>query len=295
MHTNLVVDVNNNIFSMRHAKIKPVSSVRKKEKFVKELLFIETLKSIMTHTKKLKADAIVLMRDSPNIWRKDIYQEYKANHTSSFDDLYYEEAIQAADMLCDFMEDYTGAKVFSLPRAEADDLIGIWCNNSTGVQNIIMSSDKDFIQLLSETTKLYSQTQDMFRESDDPAYDLFVKCVRGDPGDNVRSAYPKVRETLLKKAWGDDLEMLNLVETVLKDGRKVYDSLSLNISLIDLTQQPSDIQKSAMAMFSSTAQKPPFSCIRAMRYFAENGLKERTDVLEINQRCLKNMPIFKSH
>jgi hypothetical protein len=291
MHTNLLVDINNLVFAYRHAKIKPATSVRSKQKFVTETLFIDCLSAVIRFAKKLKANSIVVMRDSPNIWRKDICAEYKANHTSSIDDIYYKDTVAAADMLCEFFETCTAVTVYSYARAEADDLIGIWCQESGSV-NIILSSDKDFVQLLEEgKTTLFSPVQDVFRTSEDPQYDLFLKCVRGDSGDNVRSAFPKVRETLLKKAWGDNLEMLNLLETVRPDGVKVGDALMQNIALIDLSQQPTEMRKSIINKFKTT---PPqtFNMTKSYRFFGEKGLKERLDVLDNGAIFLKKSPVF---
>lgn len=290
MHTNLIVDINNLVFAYRHAKIKPASSIRTKQKFVTESLFIDCLSAIFRLGKKLKASSIVVMRDSPNIWRKDIYPEYKANHTSSLDDIYYKDTVAAADMLCDFLETYTTAWVFSYARAEADDLIGIWCQESSE-NNVILSSDKDFIQLVDLKTTLYSPVQDVFRETEDPEYDLFLKCIRGDSGDHVRSAFPKVRETLLKRAWNDNIEMLNLLETVRSDGIRVGDALSLNISLIDLTQQPEAMRKSVINMFRQKSSNP-YNMTKAYRFFGEMGLKERVEVLDNGAFLLKTTPRF---
>lgn len=293
MHNNLIVDVNNNVFAMKHGRIKPVTSASKKEKYVKEFLFIETLKSILRYGRKLKADSLVLMQDSPNIWRRDIYPEYKANHINDAEDFYYQDAVEAADMLCSFIREYTKGFVFSFKRAEADDLIGIWCQESVGVKNTILSSDKDFVQLLSDTTVLYSQTQDTFRESDDAAFDLFVKCIRGDRGDNIRSAYPRIQEKKLKLAWDDDLNMLNMLETIRPDGIKVGDALLDNIALIDLSQQPTSMRNSIVDMFE-TAVSGAYSPLKAMKFFGDNNLKEHRDALDGLDRVLKNAPIFKN-
>lgn len=289
MHRNLLVDVNNLVFALRHAKLPKTAAT--KQRFVKETLFVDSLASIFRHCKLLKAQSIVLMRDSPNIWRKDVYQDYKANHTSSLDDPYHADAIAAADMLVEFFEKYTSSWVFSYPRAEADDLIAVWCQKSD-VENVILSSDKDFIQLLtSPRTMLYSPTQDAFRTTEDAGFSLFLKCIRGDSGDNVRSAYPRVRESVLKKAWEDDLEMLNLLETVRPDGVKVYDALSLNIQLIDLTAQPEKLRSGIETMFLSGKQGK-YNYIAALRFFSENGLKERLDVVDSGNAFMSKTPKF---
>ena len=287
-HTNLIVDVNNLVFSLRHAKLHKT----RKERFAKQILFKESIKSIIVHCKKLKADAIVLCVDSPNVWRKDIYPEYKSNRTESFEDVHFQDVIDASEMLLEFFRDYTAAFVLKVDRAEADDLIGVWCQESEGVENIIFSTDTDFVQLLSKTTKLYSHVQNVFRETEDPAYSLFVKCIRGDSKDFIRSAYPRVHETKLKKAWEDDIDMLNLLEFVRKDGVKVGDALTLNMKLIDLSMQPEAIRGSIINKIIPL-QTAEYKVVSAMKYFGDCGMKESTDVLNICPKALKTKPIFK--
>lgn len=291
MHTNLIVDVNNVVFSIRHAKLPKPASIKKKEKFVKEFIFIEALSSVLRHSRMLKSDAIALMRDSKNIWRKDFYPEYKANHVDALEDLYHQETIDAADMLCEFFDKHTYAGVYTYPRAEADDLIGIWCQESTGVNNVILSSDKDFIQLIDERTKLYSHTQDTFRETEDASFSLFVKCIRGDSGDNVRSAYPRITEKKLLQAWNDDLDMLNLLETILPDGTKVADNLAFNVKMIDLTSQPNAMRRAIYDMFS-VKTFGIYSQLKCMKYLGDAGLKEHRDIFDQKDRALKKSPVF---
>lgn len=291
MWTNLLVDVNNFVFSMRHAKIKNPTSSRKKEKNVTEFLFRECVNSILRHSKELRVDAIVLCCDSQNVWRKKIYPEYKANHDDSDEDIYYKDVIAAADMLCEFMRSYTAAYVIAHPHSEADDVIAVWCQESSGVKNVIMSTDRDFIQLINENTLLYTPTKGEFRTTEDAGYDLFVKCIRGDKGDNIRSAFPRVREDKLKAAWNDDLSMLNLLETIRPDGIKVGDALSHNIALIDLTQQPDDIRRGIIRTIN-TAKSATYNNFKAMRYFGEIGLKDSVDILDHREKVFKKEPVF---
>lgn len=80
----------------------------------------------------------------------------------------------------------------------------------------------------------------------DPSWELFLKCMRGDPRDNIRPAYPKVSEVRLRAAFADrgGLEWNNLINSTWgKPGteqsvRELYD---LNVKLIDLSAQPADI------------------------------------------------------
>lgn len=293
MKRNLIVDVNNLAFSLLHtSKIKPARSKRHKEQYVKEMLFKSVLQTILFHAAKFRCTGLVVAADSKNVWRKDIYAEYKANHDDSHQDPYFEDAIAAIELIGEFIRECTSAFWLAVPRAEADDIIGIWCQNSEMTENIILSSDKDFIQLITEETRLYSPTQRTFRETLDPMYDLFIKCIRGDSGDNIRSAFPKVRETRLKKAWDDDVEMLNLLnEKHPVSGKTVGEHLDLNQRLIDLSEQPVEIKVDILnAINTYTVGK--FDEIKAMRFFNENNLKAFTSLLQ-GAVVLDGQPKFK--
>lgn len=290
---NLLVDLNNLVYSLRHAKYPQPERVKNVDKFVKETLFITALNSIIWHSRRLGCGAVVICADAPNVWRKSVYREYKENDTDSIEDPYHKHVIAAADMLMDFMKDFTASLVLKVPSAEADDIIAVWCQESDS-ENVVFSSDRDFVQLINERTTVYSHVQDKFRTSEDPGFDLFVKCIRGDVSDNIRSAYPRVRTEALKRAWEDDYAMLNLMETVLKDGRKVGDAMSFNIGLIDLTAQPDHIRSSILKCIEKS-ESGDFKQVQAMRFFGENGLKERVDILETGSRILRTSPIFRTH
>jgi hypothetical protein len=84
----------------------------------------------------------------------------------------------------------------------------------------------------------------------DPEWILFEKCMRGDPTDNVFSAYPGVRKTKLQEAFGDlknkGFAWNNLMLTKWidhnKQEHKVLDDYNRNRVLVDLTAQPDDIK-----------------------------------------------------
>jgi len=92
----------------------------------------------------------------------------------------------------------------------------------------------------------------------DPQFILFEKCMRGDSGDNVFSAYPGVRT----KGTQDKVGLIEAYADRHKQGfhwnnmmlqrwvdhneveHKVRDDYERNVKLIDLTAQPQEIQDS---------------------------------------------------
>ena len=285
-HTNLIVDLNNLVFAIRFSKIKTPSSRKRREDYVTELIFKETLTTIVRFANEFGSDAIAVACDSSNVWRKDVFPDYKANRDHG--DVYYDETIEAANLTKKFFKECTNVAVFEVPRTEADDVIAVMCQESRGVDNIVLSSDKDFVQLINENTRVYSPFQKAWRESDDVGYDLFVKCIRGDSGDNIRSAYPRVRETRLKSAWEDSYVMLNLMETVKKDGEKVVDHYERNRTLIDLSKQPPEIRSAIIKEISSPNQRK-FGELKIMAFLSKHNLREFSGMLQFKERPLKGM------
>lgn len=284
MHTNLIVDLNNLVFTTRFSKVKTPSNKKRKEEMVTELIFKDTLSAIVHYAHTFKADAIVITCDSSNVWRKDVYPEYKANRDHA--DVYYEETIAAAELTKKFFRECTNASVLEVPRAEADDIIAVICQESKDVDNIILSADKDFIQLINERTRLYSPAQGVWRESEDAGYELFLKCIRGDSNDNIKSAFPRIWEKKVRAAWDDCYAMMNLMETVRKDGLKVGDEFDRNRTLIDLTMQPDYIRTAILtAIYAPTQRK--FGELRMMKFLSDHNLKSFCDMLQFKERPLQ--------
>jgi len=80
---------------------------------------------------------------------------------------------------------------------------------------------------------------------------LFEKCMRGDPTDNVFSAYPKIRKNKLLEAFEDRKSkgfawnnlMLQRWVDHNGDEHRVLNDYERNKQLIDLKHQPDDIKE----------------------------------------------------
>jgi hypothetical protein len=135
---------------------------------------------------------------------------------------------------------------------------------------VIISSDSDFQQLISENVILYNgiasllYTHEGIYDKDgnlainkqgkqlpipNPEWILFEKCIRGDDSDNVMSAFPGVRKTKLEAAYDDrhnrGYAWNNLMLSKWVDHEnvehRVRDDYERNKMLIDLTRQPPDL------------------------------------------------------
>jgi 5'-3' exonuclease len=209
-------------------------------------------------------------------WRKDLYTPYKANRKVAAikrtpreveeDNVFFE----VMDEFVQFIIKNTNCTVLRHSEAEADDMVARWVGLHPNDTHIIISSDSDFQQLISENVMIYNgisallltktgifdkdgniakNKQGKELPTPDPEWLLFEKCMRGDDGDNVMSAFPGVRTTKLQNAYEDrhnkGFAWNNLMLSKWTDHEgvehRVKDDYERNRVLIDLTQQPSDL------------------------------------------------------
>jgi hypothetical protein len=295
MHHNLYIDVNNLATITRFSRLQTPKSKMRKDPFAGHFMLLEMTKAILNFSKKFAATGLIIGSDSKNVWRKDILPIYKMRDPEIEEDVYKNEIIWASNQLAEFFRLNTSALVISVPRCEFDDIAGTLILNSDKdtVKSTVLSSDKDFIQLMHHNTSVYSVTQKEFRQSSDPMFDLFVKCIRGDRNDKVAAAMKGVKTTRLERAWNDDLEMLNLLEEVRPDGKKVGEVMDLNMQLIDLTATPDTLKQSILA-YPTHYQYAKFREFEIGRAFAITyNIPNSIDIFDKPAKCFRKPPVFR--
>ena len=274
----LLVDTANTFFRARHSAYRAADSEEK----VAFAIHV-TLGSINKAWRDQEANHVVFCLEGRS-WRKDYYEPYKKNRSVARQALSESEAEEdrlfweAFDELHGFLKNKTNCTVLQHPELEADDLIAGWIQSHPNDDHTIVSSDTDFYQLLAENVKQYNGISDELHTLDgifdkkgqrvidkktkepkqipDPEYILFKKCMRGDPTDNIFSAFPGVREKGSKNKIG----LLEAFEDKKRKGynwnnlmlqrwvdhneveHRVLDDYERNRVLVDLTAQPDDIK-----------------------------------------------------
>lgn len=193
-----------------------------------------------------------------------------------------EDAIMfgAYDDLVTFLREKTNVTMLRHQEAEADDMIALFIASHPNDHHIIVSSDSDYQQLICDNVTIYDGvqnriiTKDGFFKDDknmtpikdkktkevmpapDPEWLLFEKCIRGDTSDNIFSAYPGCRKKGTKNKVGmieafedRDTGGFNWNNFMLQrwtdhngDEHVVRDMYERNKTLIDLTEQPTDLK-----------------------------------------------------
>ena len=242
-----------------------------------------TLAAVNKMARKFEADHVVFALEGRS-WRKDHYPPYKRNRTEARQALTETEAEEdrlfweTYDQLTEYLRERTNCSVIRHAEAEADDIIARFIALHPADHHTIVSSDTDFVQLLSHNVDQYNGITDELltltgiwdgkgkRVTDkktkepktvpDPEWLLFEKCMRGDASDNVFSAYPGVRtrgtrnKIGLQEAFADRQDRgftwnnLMLQRWTDHEGQehRVLDDYNRNRVLIDLTAQPEDIK-----------------------------------------------------
>lgn len=275
-----IIDTANTFFRARHIASRNSDAWEK----VGMALHL-TLASVNQVVRKFGTDHVVFALEGHS-WRKKFYKPYKAHRKldeSAMTDAEIEENKLFWETYAEFtkyLTEKTNVSVLRDPNAEADDIIARFIHLHPEDTHYIISSDTDYIQLISENVHQYNGmanqliTLDGYHDDKgrivvdkktkepktlgDPQYILFEKCMRGDATDNVFSAYPGVRtkgsknKVGLIEAYADrEKQGFNWNNLMLQrwtdhegEEHRVRDDYERNRILIDLRAQPDHVKES---------------------------------------------------
>jgi len=321
-----LIDTANTFFRARHVASRNSTTEEK----VGMALHL-TLASVNQVVRKFGIDHVAFMLEGRS-FRKDLYKPYKANRivdSQSVTEAEVEENKmfwETYEMFTTFLREKTNCSVLRNPTAEADDLIARFIHLHPNDSHYIISSDSDYIQLISQHVFQYNGISNQFITLDgyhdekgkliidkktkepklleDPQWLLFKKCMRGDSSDNVFSAYPGVREKGTKnkiglmEAFADRDKMgFNWNNMMLQrwtdhEGveHRVRDDYERNRMLIDLTCQPDDIKLSVDNSIKEGVRTTPISQvgIHFMKFCGKYELTKISEQAETYSRWLNN-------
>lgn len=105
-----------------------------------------TIKQILEYAIGSKANYIAVCFDKSRntTFRKDLYEDYKANRKTT------PEPLKAQFMLCEELLSKMGIPVFYHDKYEADDIAGSISKQFSHLNKILVSKDKDYLQLVDE-------------------------------------------------------------------------------------------------------------------------------------------------
>ena len=241
----IIVDINQIMISNLMVQINGRNAVEMNEDFVRHMI----LNSLRGHNKKFRKEygQMVIACDSSNVWRKQVFPNYKAgrkaNRAKSEHD--WEFIFDVLAKIKQEIKDFLPYKVIAVESAEADDIIATLCKR-TNEKVLILSGDKDFIQLHNDRIKQYNPVLNKFvGKGEDPYKYIREHILKGDRSDGIPNVLSDDnvfiegrRQTPLSKkkieAWVNEV-----VPTFTEEQQKNYDR---NKQLIDLNCVPKEIE-----------------------------------------------------
>ena len=232
-----------------------------------------------------KYGELVICCDSKHYWRRDYFPNYKANRkkdrASSGHD--WDFIFTSLNDVRDEIKEHFPYKVLEVYGAEADDIIATLVKYEKSDDTVIISSDKDFIQLHSHKVKQYSPVSKKFVNSTPPQEYLREHIIKGDRSDgvpNVLSPDDTFTESKRQKPIRKTM-LITLTEAMEKWEPKDLFQLAKcnrdtwmrnwqrNETLIDLNKIPDDIRNDIVREFKNA---PTGNRSKLFNYFVEKKL-----------------------
>ena len=224
---------------------------------------------------------LILCCDDRKTWRKEVFPNYKASRKKSrrVSGIDWQNLYDCLNQLKDEFRHWFPYKLIQIEKAEADDIIATLVN-LIDERILILSSDKDFVQLQGFNVRQYSPIQKKYVDGN-AKWSLHEKIVRGDVGDGIPNIMSddnvfvdegRRQKPITKKkvdAWYEldpnmycDSEMLR--------------NYNRNKQLVDLGEVPESIRINISKQFETIKVG---SRRRLLTYFVNHRLKNLTENL----------------
>ena len=235
---------------------------------------------------KDKYGELVLCNDDKEYWRRDYFPNYKANRkkdraSSPYD---WDKIFTCLNKVRDELKENFPYVSMKVSMAEADDIIAVLLMSRGDTKNIIVSSDKDFIQLHNLTDQ-YSPVTKKLVNGHKPEDYLREHILKGDRSDGIPNVL-SADDTFVKEKRQRPMRKTTIV--TLMEAMQEYDPETLhqivkfdrdtwirnwqrNSTLIDLTKIPKRIVINILKEFDE-AEVPDRSNL--LNYFVNNKLTE---------------------
>jgi len=207
------------------------------------------LNSLRGHNKKFRKEygQMVIACDSGNVWRRQAFPNYKAGRKENREKSEHDWTMifDILSKVKDEIKTFLPYKVIEVESVEADDIIAVLCRR-TNEKVLILSGDKDFIQLHNDRIKQYNPVLNKFvGQGENPSLYIREHILKGDRSDGIPNVLSddnvfiegRRQRPLSKKkieAWCNEI-----VPTFNEEQQKNYDR---NKQLIDLSCIPNELE-----------------------------------------------------
>ena len=202
---------------------------------------------------------LVICCDDKNFWRRQRFEYYKANRKKYREqsDIDWSNIFNTLNKVREEIDTYFPYKVIRVSTAEADDVIATLVKLNHDEATLILSGDKDFIQLHKyPKIKQYDPVHKKWVKDKDPSRFLIEHIARGDRGDGIPNYISSdscfvngTRQKPLRAKYLSKLKgTVDQVENSFDDEEEKRGWIR-NRMLIDLEYIPEDIQQQVLDKF----------------------------------------------
>ena len=281
----IIVDLNQVMLSNLLMQLGNHTNAQVEENMVRHMI----LNSLRSYKVKFGEDygEMVIACDNTNYWRKQRFPYYKANRKKNIEssELNWKSIFECMNKIRSELKEYFPYRVIDVESAEADDIIATLVSKfgtelNTGDKILILSGDKDFIQLhVYANVEQYDPTRKKWIKHDDPERFLHEHILKGDAGDGIPNVLSPdnvfvvgdrqrpLTARKLEKIMGTDLEEMDTT---------IARNYSRNANLIDLSFTPEFIREKVMEQFNAQEGRDRS---KLLNYFIANKLRNLTDHL----------------
>ena len=284
----IIVDINQIMISNLMVQINGRNAVELSEDLVRHMV----LNSLRGHNKKFRKEygEMVIACDSKNVWRREVFPNYKAgrkaNRAKSEHD--WDAIFSMLHTIKDEIKTFLPYKVIELETAEADDIIATLVRRQQRIVGpnhakkiLILSGDKDFIQLHNENVRQYNPVLSKFvGKGENPSIYIKEHILKGDRSDGIPNVLSddnvfiegRRQRPLSKKkieSWVNEVFM-----TFTEEEQKNYNR---NRQLIDLSCIPPELEEKIINEFIDVKVA---SRDKILNYFITKKLKTLIEVID---------------
>ena len=284
----IIVDLNQIMISNLMVQINGRQAVELSEDLVRHL----GLTSLRGHNKKFRKEygEMVIACDSKNVWRREFFPNYKAGRKANREksDHDWNAIFSMLGNIRNEIRDFLPYKVIELETAEADDIIATLVRRTLNriqpnhlKKILILSGDKDFIQLHNEWVKQYNPVLNKYVGKDEnPALYIKEHILKGDRSDGIPNVLSddnvfiegRRQKPLSRKKIDSWLE--EVLMTMTEEEEKNYNR---NKKLIDLTCIPLELEDKINNEFDNVEVA---SRDKILNYFITRKLKTLIEVID---------------
>lgn len=225
-----------------------------------------------------KKNPVVLCVDSKPSWRHTWYVEnlpsdesyrgmtYKGKRQKD-DTLPWDKIWDAYHTMLEMLEACSDFCVMKVDLAEADDIIAVLARrqDQMGEKAYVISSDKDFKQLMSVNVTVYDPIKGRIHQEFDVKHFMDIMLIIGDKSDNILPIKPRTKEKTAEKLL-KDLDVLLQTNPVMRE------KYEFNKVLIDFDYIPQHVTDAILANYKG--QEYNFNNMKMMTFCMKFRLKE---------------------